>query len=82
MQADLMCSIKDILFSAAVQSVFGAAFLHCHGAAQLQKAFFAFEEGFELAASPVPHVFQPSFCKARETLLQAFRYACMPHPKI
>ena len=77
MQADLMCSIKDILFQAAVESVFGSAFLQWHGTAQLQKAFFAFEKGFELAASPVPHFFQPSFCKARQTLLQAFRYACM-----
>ncbi|DBA87474.1 TPA: Cytochrome P450 7B1, variant 4 [Trebouxia sp. C0004] len=72
-KADLMCSIKDTLFPAAVKSIFGAAFLQCHGIAQLQKAFFAFEEGFELAASPVPHLFQPSFCKARQTLLQAFR---------
>ena len=81
MQADLMCSIKDILFPAAVQSIFGAAFLQCHGTAELQKAFFAFEEGFELAASPVPHLLQPSFSKARQTLLQAFRYACMLIPK-
>ncbi|KAA6426780.1 MAG: cytochrome P450, partial [Trebouxia sp. A1-2] len=72
-RADLMCSIKDILFQAAVESVFGSAFLQWHGTAQLQKAFFAFEKGFELAASPVPHFFQPSFCKARQTLLQAFR---------
>ena len=75
MQADLMGTIKDVLFPAAVTSIFGAAFLQHHSTAQLQKAFFAFEEGFELAASPVPHFFQPSFCHARKTLLEAFRYA-------
>ncbi len=75
MQADLMCSIKDILFPAAVESIFGATFLQNHHTAQLQQAFFAFEEGFELAASPVPHLLQPSFCKGRKVLLEAFRYA-------
>lgn len=72
-EADLMSCIKKILFPAALESIFGAAFLRHHGSERLQKAFFAFEEGFELAASPVPHFLQPSFCKGRQALLEAFR---------
>ena len=74
-QADLMSCIKQILFPAALKSIFGAAFLDSHGSEHLQKAFFAFEEGFELAASPVPHFLQPSFCRGRRALLEAFRWA-------
>lgn len=43
-------------------------------AARLQQAFFAFEEGFELAASPVPHLFQPAFLAARRRLVAALRW--------
>lgn len=68
----LQC-IKDILFPAAVESIFGAAFLQHHSVARLQQAFFKFEEGFELAASPLPHFLQPSFCQAKRALLEAFR---------
>lgn len=77
MQVDLMSCIKQILFPAAVESLFGAAFLHHHGSKRLQKAFFAFEAGFELAASPVPHFLQPSFCQGRRALLEAFRCTLM-----
>ncbi|KAL3140850.1 hypothetical protein ABBQ32_005388 [Trebouxia sp. C0010 RCD-2024] len=72
-KVDLMSCIKQILFPAALDSIFGAAFLQHHGSQPLQKAFFAFEEGFELAASPVPHFLQPSFCQGRRALLEAFR---------
>ncbi|KAL3148124.1 hypothetical protein ABBQ38_014405 [Trebouxia sp. C0009 RCD-2024] len=72
-EVDLMCCIKQILFPAALESIFGAAFLQHHGSRPLQIAFFAFEEGFELAASPVPHFLQPSFCQGRRALLEAFR---------
>ena len=68
-----MQCIKDILFPAAVESVFGGAFLQHHSTACLQQAFLKFEEGFELAASPLPHFLQPSFCEAKKTLLEAFR---------
>jgi hypothetical protein len=40
---------------------------------RLRQAFFAFEAGFELAASPVPHALQPSFLAARRRLLAALR---------
>lgn len=73
MQADLMTVVKDILFPSAVESLFGHSFLQHHTTAHLQQAFFAFEAGFELAASPVPHLVQRSFSKARRQLLQAFR---------
>ena len=75
-QADLMQCIKDILFPAAMESIFGAAFLQHHSTARLQQAFFKFEEGFELAASPMPHLLQPSFCQGKRTLLEALR--CCP----
>ena len=75
-----MSCIKKILFPAALESIFGAAFLRHHGSERLQKAFFAFEEGFELAASPVPHFLQPSFCKGRQALLEAFRWVVSPLP--
>ena len=77
-----MPCVKDILFPSALESIFGAEFLHHHGAAKLQTAFFAFEEGFELAASPAPHVLQPTFCRARKTLLEALKYVGLPHAGI
>ena len=73
MQVDLMSCIKQILFPAALESIFGAAFLQHHSSKRLQTAFFAFEEGFELAASPVPHFLQPTFSQGRRALLEAFR---------
>ena len=39
----------------------------------LAATFFEFEEGFELSASPVPHIFQPRFLRARRRLLAALR---------
>lgn len=54
----------------------GGAVPACSAQAQrLQDAFFAFEAGFELAASPVPHLLQPRFLAARRTLLRALRCA-------
>lgn len=54
-------------------------------ARRLQADFFAFEEGFELAASPVPHILQPRFLGARRRLVAALRcrYSSLPpcaHP--
>lgn len=73
MQLELFGAVKDTLFDASVQTLFGAPFVNHHGCAPLQKAFYEFEEGFEMAASPVPHFLQPTFCKARTTLLAALR---------
>ena len=72
-QVELLQGVKDLLFRPTVAALFGKAFCARHGAAALQAAFFAFEAGFELAASPLPHFLQPGFCAARRTLLRAFR---------
>jgi hypothetical protein len=48
-------------------------------AEQLQRDFFAFEAGFELAASPVPHILQPGFLAARRRLLAALRCGGVKH---
>ncbi|KAL6747863.1 cytochrome P450 [Haematococcus lacustris] len=45
------------------------------GPLALEAAFFSFEAGFELAASPVPHMFQPGFVQARSQLLAWLRAA-------
>lgn len=68
-----MTMVKDILFPSAVESLFGVQFLQHHSSNHLQQAFFAFEAGFELAASPVPHWLQRKFCRAKQDLLEAFR---------
>jgi cytochrome P450 len=70
---DLFEAVKAFLFPVAVESLFGAAFVHRHGASALQDAFFALDEGFEMAASPIPHILQPSFCKAKRYLIEALR---------
>lgn len=70
---ELYSAVQDLLFPAAVESLFGPHFLPAHGREKLQAAFFAFEKKFELAASPVPHLLQPGFKGARATLLTALR---------
>ncbi|GLC34215.1 hypothetical protein PLESTB_001610000 [Pleodorina starrii] len=40
------------------------------GVERLSRTFFTFEEGFELAASPLPHAFQTAFVEARAELLR------------
>ena len=77
MQVDLLATLRDLLFYPTVAVLFGEPFCDRHGPARLQQALFAFEAGFELAASPVPHCLQPGFCRARRTLLAAFR--CCSH---
>jgi hypothetical protein len=70
---ELLQGMKDLLFRPTVAALFGEAFCARHGAAALQDAFFAFEAGFELAASPLPQALQRRFCAARRALLRAFR---------
>eukprot|EP00891_Asterochloris_glomerata_P009301 jgi/Astpho2/9301/Aster-x0850 len=72
-EVDLLHLVKTVLFPAAMETLFGPAFLREHGADSLADAYFAFDGGFELAASPVPQWVQPRWCWARYTLLQAFR---------
>ncbi|GIL85106.1 hypothetical protein Vretifemale_13735 [Volvox reticuliferus] len=45
------------------------------GVERLARVFFTFEERFELAASPLPHVFQTEFVQSRWELLRLFRQA-------
>ncbi|GLI64265.1 hypothetical protein VaNZ11_007480 [Volvox africanus] len=45
------------------------------GVEKLARTFFAFEERFEMAASPVPHFFQTDFVRSRSELLRLFRLA-------
>lgn len=72
---ELMRGVENFLFPAAVDALFGARFLRHHGSQRMQEAFFAFEGCFELAASPVPHAFQPHFRAARRTLLRALTHS-------
>ena len=57
-QVGLLAAVKDLVFHPTVAVLFGDALCERHGSARLQEAFFAFEAGFELAASPVPHWMQ------------------------
>ena len=65
--------VKRLMFAAALDTLFGPHFGQLHGAAALQRAFHNFDDGFELAASPVPHALQLRFTRARRALLEAFR---------
>jgi len=75
---ELTEAVAKLVFSASVESLFGAAFLQRHGEGYLYQAFFEFEQCFELAASPIPHFLQPKFKKARRKLLKAITksYLC------
>lgn len=78
-QVDLLELIKDMVFQPTVELLYGAAFVAGQeDMARLQQAFFDFEAGFELAASPVPHVLQCNFCAARRYLLSCFRQVATP----
>ena len=68
-----MEAVNQILTPAAIKMLFGAAFLDRHGPRHVLTAFATFESGFELAASPVPHWLQRSWCSSRAQLLCAFR---------
>ena len=72
-QVGLLETVKDLVFGPTVGVLYGAAFVTAQDMARLQQAFFDFEAGFELAASPVPHLLQRSFCSARRHLLTVFR---------
>lgn len=75
LQVDLMEAVKVSLFDAVARLLYGRQFVDAHGCSALRAAFFTFEDAFELAASPLPHIFQPRFRRARSTLLSAFRCA-------
>ena len=78
-QAGLLVLVKDTVFRPTVEVLYGAAFCQAQDMARLQQAFFSFESGFELAASPVPHALQRAFCAARSHLLTSFRQGNTPH---
>ncbi|CAL5225964.1 g8766 [Coccomyxa viridis] len=69
----LLETIKNLVFEPTVKMLYGGAFVAAQDMVRLQQAFFDFEAGFELAASPVPHTLQRSFCSARTHLLTVFR---------
>lgn len=88
-QVDLYPALQTLVFKVSVDTLFGPKFLAAHGGAgapvkrgvpPLQRAFFEFEACFELAASPVPHLFLPQFRRARAQLLAALRYASVLLP--
>ncbi|EIE20039.1 hypothetical protein COCSUDRAFT_83555 [Coccomyxa subellipsoidea C-169] len=72
-EVGLLEAVKEVLFAPTVQALFGAEFCSRHGPAALADAFFKFESGFELAASPLPHILQRSFSASRARLLASFR---------
>ncbi|CAL8466371.1 g5907 [Coccomyxa elongata] len=72
-EVSLMEVVQDMVFEPTVATLFGARFCGRHKLTALRDAFFKFESGFELAASPLPHLLQRSFCAARSHLLSAFR---------
>ncbi len=67
--------VQDMVFEPTVATLFGARFCGRHSLTALRDAFSKFESGFELAASPLPHLLQRSFCAARSHLLSAFWYS-------
>ncbi len=67
---DLYLSIRRLVFGAGVETLFGPKAFEFESETDLEETFYAFECGFELAASPVPHALQPVFCQAREGLLK------------
>jgi len=74
-KVDLVEAVKRLVFRAATDTLFGpslAANVQA-GHAELERQFFQFEHGFELAASPVPHLFQPAFVSARRQVLSWLR---------
>lgn len=74
-QVDLVGALEALLWEAAVPALFGQRFWARSGGPALRPAFAAFEAGFELATSPLPHALQPGFRAARRTLLAALRCA-------
>ena len=72
--------VQDMLFEPTVATLFGMRFCRRHDLTALRDAFCKFESGFELAASPLPHLLQRSFCAARSHLLSAFRSALFLYP--
>ncbi|KAJ9527737.1 hypothetical protein QJQ45_000431 [Haematococcus lacustris] len=82
---ELYSAVRRLVFLASVEVLFGAPFMDslawdssgglAEGPLALEAAFFSFEAGFELAASPVPHMFQPGFIQARSQLLAWLRAA-------
>ena len=67
--------VQRLVFRASVSLLFGPTFLKRGGRDRLHALFCDFDGGFEMAASPVPHVLQPRFVAARRRLLAALRCA-------
>ena len=78
-KVELISSLARVLFGASVEALFGRAFIDRHGEDALRDAFFEFEAGFELAASPLPHTLLPGFRRAKKFLLKAFTSSLLEH---
>ncbi|KAI8474677.1 MAG: cytochrome P450 [Monoraphidium minutum] len=72
-QVELWAASKALVFQSAGRQLFGRAFFDRWGGDRLQSTFFVFEEHFEIAASPVPHLLLPAFRRSRADLLRMLR---------
>ena len=77
LQVRLLETVKDMVFQPTVEVLYGTGFVTAQDMVHLQRLFFDFEAGFELAASPVPHIVQRPFSAARKHLLAVFRWDMM-----
>ncbi|WIA16335.1 hypothetical protein OEZ85_013034 [Tetradesmus obliquus] len=72
-KVELWASCQRLVFQSAGRVLFGQAFFDRHGLEAVQQEFLTFEENFEIAASPVPHLLLPAFRRSRSALLRMFR---------
>lgn len=72
---------RSTVFRAAVKVLFGDELMRIPpgGAEQLEGTFFRFEEGFELAASPLPHVLQAGWINVSWHQGQGALMLCSAH---
>eukprot|EP00879_Flechtneria_rotunda_P018291 GHRR01019188.1.p1 GENE.GHRR01019188.1~~GHRR01019188.1.p1 ORF type:complete len:508 (+),score=214.12 GHRR01019188.1:966-2489(+) len=72
-KVELWESCQQLVFDCAAQVLFGTRFFQRHGLTDVRQSFLVFEEQFEVAASPVPHLLLPKFRKAKHQLLSMFK---------
>eukprot|EP00878_Enallax_costatus_P026804 GHUV01028803.1.p1 GENE.GHUV01028803.1~~GHUV01028803.1.p1 ORF type:complete len:247 (+),score=65.51 GHUV01028803.1:153-893(+) len=71
-RVELWSACQSLVFSCAGQVLFGKQFFQRHGLEEVLKTFLTFEENFEVAASPIPHLLLFQFRAARAKLLLMF----------
>ncbi|KAF6254878.1 cytochrome P450 [Scenedesmus sp. NREL 46B-D3] len=72
-KVELWSACQRLVFQSAGRVLFGEAFFARHGLDAVQHEFLTFEENFEIAASPIPHLLLPAFRQSRSRLLSMFR---------